>query len=65
MCILIPYSNCFSTKPHFLVHVCATRLYRDNDKKAEARTTVKNASHDEEPILTIQNGCNKTRVSFI
>ena len=32
------YSNYFSTKPNNSVHVCATRLYHDNDKEADDET---------------------------
>ena len=32
------YSNRLSTKPNNSVHVCASRLYHDNDKEADDET---------------------------
>ena len=40
--LLTSYSNCFSTKPNNPVHVCATRLYHDNDKEADDETDYRN-----------------------
>ena len=57
ICFLITYSNCFSTKPNNSVHVCATRLYHDNEEEADDEThyrkkSVENQQKDYQDIKT-------------